>query len=98
MLFRPADNTWAGLVDVDFRVGPYGQLPFTYEGEDYYVQYMPVGMQQIVGPPELLIAQMTYPGADHAILQAAGGSGPRSDYNALAQSQHPRKFTRLLHC
>ena len=31
MLFRPDDNTWAGLNDVGFRVGPYGRLEFTYE-------------------------------------------------------------------
>ena len=39
MLFREGDNTWAGLTDVDFRVGRFGQLAFTHEGEDYYVQY-----------------------------------------------------------
>ena len=26
MLFRPDDNTWAGLNDVDFRVGPMADL------------------------------------------------------------------------
>ena len=30
-----------------------------YEGEDYYVQYLPVGMQELVCPPELMLAQMT---------------------------------------
>ena len=97
MLFRQGDNTWAGLVDVDFRVGSYGQLAFTYESEDYYVQYMPVGMQEIVCPPDFLIAQMTYAGVDHAILQAGGGYGAVNDYNAFAQGQHPGKFTGLLH-
>ena len=97
MLFRQGDNTWAGLADVDFRVGSYGQLAFTYEGEDYYVQYMPVGMQEIVCPPDFLLAQMTYAGVDHAILQAGGGYGAMNDYNAFAQSQHPGKFTGLLH-
>ena len=75
--------------NVDFRVGPYGQLAFTYEGEDYYVQYMPVGMQEIVCPPDFLIAQMTYAGVDRTILQAGGGYGAMNDYNAFAQSQHP---------
>ena len=32
------DASWAGLRDVDFRVGIYGQLDFTVGGEDYYVQ------------------------------------------------------------
>jgi predicted TIM-barrel fold metal-dependent hydrolase len=97
MLFRPGDNTWAGLTDVDFRVGHYGQLAFTWEGEDYYVQYMPVGMQEIVAPPEFMLAQMTYAGVDRAILQAGGGYGAMNDYNAFAQNQHPEKFTALLH-
>ena len=96
MLFRPDDNTWAGLAEVDFRVGRYGQLAFTWEGEDYYVQYMPVGMQELSCPPELLIAQMTVAGVDHCILQAGGGYGAMNDYNAFAQTQHPAKFTGLL--
>jgi len=96
MLFRPDDNTWAGLADVDFRVGRCGQLAFTWEGEDYYVQYMPVGMQELVCPPELMLAQMTVAGVDHCILQAGGGYGAMNDYNAFAQAQHPAKFTGLL--
>ena len=50
-LFREGDNSWAGLTDVNLRVGVYGQLDFTLDGEDYYVQYMPVGMHHIVAPP-----------------------------------------------
>ena len=96
MLFRAGDNTWAGLTDVNFRVGRLGRLEFTWQGDDYYVQYMPVGMQQIVCPPELMIAQMTVAGVDHCILQAGGGYGAMNDYNAFAQRQHPRKFTGLL--
>ena len=94
-LFRPGDNTWAGLTDVNFRVGRYGQLQFTHEGEDYGVQYMPVGMQVIESPPEFMIAQMIVAGVDHCILQAGGGYGAMNDYNALAQSQHPDRFTGL---
>jgi predicted TIM-barrel fold metal-dependent hydrolase len=97
MLSRRGDNTWAGLADVGFRVGRYGQLAFTYEGDDYYVQYMPVGMQELVCPPELMIAQMVYAGVDHSILQAGGGYGAMNDYNAFAQRQHPDRFTGLLH-
>jgi predicted TIM-barrel fold metal-dependent hydrolase len=96
MLYRPDDNTWAGLTDVAFRVGRYGQLEFTWEGEDYYVQYQPVGMQELVCPPELMRAQMTVAGVDHCILQAGGGYGAMNDYNAFAQRQFPRQFTGLL--
>ena len=94
-LFREGDNSWAGLTDMGFRVGRFGQLQFTHEGEDYAVQYMPVGMQDIVAPPELMIAQMNLAGVDHCILQAGGGYGAMNDYNAFAQNQHPDRFTAL---
>jgi predicted TIM-barrel fold metal-dependent hydrolase len=97
MLFRPEGNTWAGLNDVGFRVGLYGRLEFTHEGESYAIQYMPVGMQRIESPPAFMVAQMVYAGVDHCILQAGGGYGVMNDYNAFAQNQHPEKFTGLLH-
>ncbi len=94
-LFRPDDNTWAGLTDVGFRVGRYGQLQFSIGGDDYFVQYMPVGMQDIEAPPEFMLAQMTYADVDHCILQTGGGYGQMNAYNAFAQSQYPEKFTAL---
>jgi predicted TIM-barrel fold metal-dependent hydrolase len=97
MLFRPDHNTWDGLEDVDFRVGRFGRLEFTHAGEDYAIQYMPVGMQTIESPPELMLAQMTYAGVDHCILQAGGGYGAMNDCNAAAQKKYPAKFTGLLH-
>jgi predicted TIM-barrel fold metal-dependent hydrolase len=96
VLFNDGDNSWAGLRNVDFRVGNYGRMDFTIDGEDYHSQYMPVGMQQIVAPPELMLAQMTYAGVDHCVLQAGWGYGAMNDYNAFAQSQYPDKFTALL--
>ena len=68
-----------------------------HEGEEYAIQYMPVGMQTIELPPEFMIAQMLYAGVDHCILQAGGGYGAMNDYNAFTQSQYPEKFTGLLH-
>jgi predicted TIM-barrel fold metal-dependent hydrolase len=97
MLFRPGDHTWAGLTDVGFRVGRFGQLAFTWDGDDYYVQYLPVGMQELVCPPEMMLAQMTLAGVDHCILQAGGGYGAMNDYNAFVQHQYPAKFTGLFH-
>lgn len=96
MLFRPDDGTWSGLTDVGFRAGRFGQLAFTWEGDDYYVQYLPVGMQELACPPELMLAQMTVAGVDHCVLQAGGGYGAVNDYNAFAQRQHPGRFTGLL--
>jgi hypothetical protein len=91
------DSGWSGLRDVDFRVGRFGQLEFTVDGDDYYTQYMPVGMQNLEAPPELMLAQMTYAGVDHAVLQAGGAYGAMTEYNAFAQLQYPQKFTALMH-
>jgi len=95
-LQRPGANGWSGLTDVNFRVGANGQLDFTVDGEDYYVQYMPVGMQQMVAPPELMLAQMAYAGVDRCVLQAGGAYGAMNDYNAFAQRQYPDKFFALM--
>jgi predicted TIM-barrel fold metal-dependent hydrolase len=97
-LFLPGDNTWAGLrSDVQFRVGTYGRVEFTLEGEDYYIQYMPVAMAQIEAPPESMLAQMAYVGVDHCVLQAGMSYGVMNGYNAFAQHQYPEKFTALFH-
>ena len=96
LLYRAGDNSWAGLADVDFRAGNYGRLDFTIDGEDYFSQYMPVGMQQIAAPPELMLAQMVYARVDHCVLQAGWGYGAMNDYNAYAQNHYPEKFTALL--
>src|SRR5271170_5551633 len=95
-LYRSGANGWSGLTDVNFRVGANGQLDFTVDGEDYYVQYMPVGMQQMVASPELMLAQMDYAGVDRCVLQAGGAYGAMNDYNAFAQHQYPQKFFALM--
>jgi predicted TIM-barrel fold metal-dependent hydrolase len=95
-LFRPGDNTWAGLRDdIAFRVGRFGRLEYTLAGEDYFIQYMPVGMQEMEAPPELQLAQMAYVGVDHCVLQAGMNYGLMNDYHAFCQRQHPDKFTGL---
>ncbi len=96
-LFRAGEESWSGLNDVDFRVGRFGQLEFTHEGEDYGVQYMPVGMQEQVAPPELMLAQMMNAGVDHCILQAGGGYGAMTEMNAFAGRQYPERITGLMH-
>jgi predicted TIM-barrel fold metal-dependent hydrolase len=96
VLFNEGENGWSGLKEVNFRVGNYGRLDFTIDGEDYHSQYMPVGMQQFVAPPELMLAQMQYAGVDHCVLQTGWGYGAMNDYNAFAQNQYPDRFTAML--
>jgi predicted TIM-barrel fold metal-dependent hydrolase len=96
LLFKEGQNGWSGLKDVNFRIGNWGRLDFTIDGEDYHSQYMPVGMQSIVAPPELMLAQMLDAGVDHTVLQTGWGYGKMNDYNAFAQNQYPDKFTAML--
>lgn len=96
-LYRPDDPGWTGLTDVDFRVGKYGQLEFTDKGEDYVIQYMPVGMQEMVAPPELMLAQMMNAGVDHCVLQAGGAYGAMTEMNAYSARQYPAQMTGLMH-
>jgi alkylhydroperoxidase/carboxymuconolactone decarboxylase family protein YurZ len=58
---------------------------------------MPVGMQEMVAPPELMLAQMTYAGVDHCVLQAGGSYGAMTEMNAFAQLQYPGRMTGLMH-
>lgn len=98
LLFKPGDNSWAGLRDdIEFRPGRYGRLEFRVDGEDHAVQYMPVGMVELESRPELLLAQMTAAGVDHCVLQAGFTYGYMNDYNAFAQRQYPARFTGLFH-
>ena len=96
-LYRPDDPGWTGLTDVDFRVGKYGQLEFTDKGEDYVIQYFPVGMQEMVAPPELMLAQMMNAGVDHCVLHAGGAYGAMTEMNAYSARQYPAKMTGLMH-
>jgi predicted TIM-barrel fold metal-dependent hydrolase len=96
-LYRADDPGWSGLTDVDFRVGRFGQLEFTHEGQDHVIQYMPVAMQEMVAPPELMLAQMTYAGVDRCVLQAGGAYGAMTEMNAFAQRQYPDRMTGLMH-
>jgi predicted TIM-barrel fold metal-dependent hydrolase len=96
-LYRADDAGWSGLEDVDFRVGRFGQLEFTHQGEDHVIQYMPVGMQEMAAPPELMLAHMMYAGVDHCVLQAGGSYGAMTEMNAFAQQQYPTRMTGLMH-
>ena len=69
-----------------------------YDGEDYVIQYMPVGMQEMDAPPELMLAQMMYAGVDHCVLQAGGAYGAMTEMNAFAQRQYPRTHDRADAC
>ena len=94
--FPLGDNTWQSLRgDVEFRPGSYGRAEFTIDGEEYWIQYLPVNMKDLEAPPELMIAHMKLAGVDHMVLQASLSYGIVTDINASAQARYPEKFSGL---
>ena len=47
---------WDDLADVDFRVGR-SPARYTVAGEDYFLQYMPVGMRSWRGSGRVMLAR-----------------------------------------
>jgi len=87
VLFNQGENGWSGLDEVNFRVGNYGRLDFTIEGEDYHSQYMPVGMQQIVAILPVRGADLVGPlpgELQNIIVYAAGIAAAAANPDAAA--------------
>lgn len=84
-----------GRFDVNFRTGKYGKYEWTYQDDTYFKQYMPVGMQEMVAPPDFLIAQMNYAGIDKAVLQRGHIYGKVDKYYENALKKYPDRFIGL---
>ena len=83
------------LPDVDFRIGRFGRLEFTHDGEEYYIQWMPPTMWEMESPPEYIVAQMDYAGVDRAIIQHDRIYGHLDDYLAECARKYPDRFVPL---
>ncbi len=84
-----------GQMDVNFRVGKFGRLEWTKDGEDYWIQYMPVGLQDMNASPEFALAQMDYVGVDKAVIHNDYMYGRLNDYIGEAVRKHPDRFIGL---
>lgn len=84
-----------GLYEVNFRVGRFGRLEWTKNGEDYYIQFMPPSLQDVTAPGELMIAQMDYVGVSKAVLQNAAAYGRLNDYIGECVRRYPGRFIGL---
>lgn len=84
-----------GMYDVNFRAGKFGRYEWTKDGVDYCKQYMPVGLQEMVAPPEFLIAQMNFVGIDKAVLQRGHIYGKLENYYRRAIKKFPDRFIGL---
>ncbi len=85
----------AALLEANFRVGRFGRLEWTLDGEDYYLQFFPPSLQQMESPPEFMLQQMAHAGVDCAVLQNAHLYGRLDEYFAEAMRRYPGKFIGL---
>lgn len=84
-----------GIARVNFRAGKFGRYEWTVNGVDYCKQFMPVGLQDMVSPPEFIIAQMDYVGIDKAILQCNHAYGKLDEFYYAAIKKYPDRFIGL---
>lgn len=84
-----------GMRDVNFRVGKFGRYEWTVNGVDYFRQYMPVGLQDMISSPEFLIAQMNWVGIDKVVLQRCHIYGKLENYYHDAMQKFPGRFIGL---
>jgi predicted TIM-barrel fold metal-dependent hydrolase len=89
----PSERGRAG--DVRFRVGRCGRFEWEKGGEEYYVQFLPPGLQGMAAPPEFMVVQMDYAGVRAAVLQNDPIYGDLAGYFAEAIRRHPGRFIGL---
>lgn len=85
----------AGMSDINFRVGKFGRFEWTEGEQDYYLQFMPPGLQEQTASPEFVLAQMDHAGVDMAVLQNAKLYGKLNEYFADCVKRYPDKFIGL---
>ena len=81
--------------DVDFRIGEFGRVEFTADGEDYYIQWMPPTLVDMSSSPEFMIAQMDYVGVDRAVIQHDRIYGRLDDFLSDCVRKYPDRFVAL---
>jgi len=89
------DDGVSYIPDLDFRIGKFGRVEFTTDGEDYYIQWMPPTLTDMSSSPEYIIAQMDYVGVDRAVLQHDRIYGKLDDYLADCVRRYPDRFVGL---
>lgn len=85
----------SSLTEVDFRAAKYGRFEWSIDGEDYFLQFMPPSLQDMVAPPEFLLALMDYAGIDVAVLQNDAIYGRLNEEFAQAAARWPDRFIAL---
>jgi len=94
-LWAPDDPSLAGRYEVGFRAGEFGRFEWSRNGVEYYIQYMPTGLEDMTAPPDLLLAMMDCAGVDGAVLQCGRVYGRLNAYYATLLSDRPELEERL---
>jgi predicted TIM-barrel fold metal-dependent hydrolase len=81
----------SNLLDVGFRMAPYGRYEWTRDGKDYGVQVFAPSFPDAL-PVELMLAQMDFAGVGKAMLHNAHSYGMLNDYIGAAVKEHPHRF------
>ena len=81
-----------GLLPVNFRSAGFGKLEWTYQDEDFSVQYLPPYLVDNESTPAVMVAQMDHAGVDVGILQNGNIYGFLNDYFAEAVKAYPGRF------
>jgi predicted TIM-barrel fold metal-dependent hydrolase len=91
-VWDPNNPSPKGALPVDFRVGKFGRLVWTRDGEDYYIHLYAPNLQIVESSPEFMLAQMDYAGVSRIVLQNAWLYGQLNDYFAEAVHRYPDRF------
>ena len=94
-LLMPSGDAIADMPDVDMRIGQYGQLECTVDGEEYYLQWYPCWFRDMTAPPELMVTNMDYLGVDKAVLQHDHVYGSLNEYLSEVMERFPDRYLPL---
>lgn len=83
------------LPDVGFRIGRFGRVEFTHQGDDYYYHFLPPAMFDMSSPPEYIVTQMDYAGVDRAVIQHDRVYGRMDDYLGECVPKYPDRLVAL---
>jgi predicted TIM-barrel fold metal-dependent hydrolase len=78
--------------DVNFRIGRFGRLEWTKNGEDCYVQMQAPVIMNMEWPPEAMLAHMDWAGVDKGVLYQNHIYGMLNDYLSDCVKKWPDRF------
>lgn len=94
-LSKSPDPDLEGLHDVNFRADVNGKFTWTFEGYDYYIQYLPPTLTQLSAPPDLMVSQMEFVGIDRAVLQTGHVYGRLNEFISETIKCYENRFWGL---